>query len=218
MLAYLNDPKVRKLYLSRVKAHEEADEIVQGKYWEEGKGCAVGCTIHGADHSKFETELGIPAELAYLQDALFEALPAVEAKTFPAEFLGAIKTGADLSRVWDKFHVWLLIDSKDGVVNCADREDVKGWLKSVAVLFERSAAGVQPTQAEKDEACRAARACRAASVAAASSASAGSAAWAAWTSRSSSAAWAARVAWGFSYITQVRKQRAKLIELLKEAA
>lgn len=203
MLAYLGDTKVRQLYIGRVKAHEKADEIIQGRYWEGGKGCAVGCTIHGSDHSKFETELGIPMELAYLQDALFEALPPAEAKTFPAEFLGAIKTGADLSRVYDKFTVWMLIDKTDGVINTTDNEEVKGWIKNIAVLFECAAAGTKPTQEQEDVAAWAARD-----------------AWAAWAARDARAARAAWAAWAArdgSILKMVRKQRAKLIELLAEA-
>ncbi len=215
MQAFLNDPKVRKLYLGRVKSHAKADEIVQGKYWENGHGCAVGCTIHDSNHAKYESELGIPIELAYLQDALFEALPAAEAKTFPAEFLGAIKVGADLSRVWGKFHVWLLIDAQDGVINATDREDVKGWIKNIAVLYERSAAGQEATQEEKDTAARAARAAWDAWDAWDARAAWG--AWDAWDARAARAAWDAWDAWGDSITKQVRKQRTKLIELLKAA-
>jgi phosphoglycerate dehydrogenase-like enzyme len=60
MLAYHNDPTVKAMYLDRIRRHARADEIIHGKYWEKGKGCAVGCTIHGSKHSLYETELGIP--------------------------------------------------------------------------------------------------------------------------------------------------------------
>jgi len=49
MKAYHNKKETKKFYLDRVKAHFKADEIVKGKYWQNGKGCAVGCTIH-ANH------------------------------------------------------------------------------------------------------------------------------------------------------------------------
>lgn len=74
-LAYKNKPSIKKKYVARVKAHRDADEIVKGIYWENGKGCAVGCTIEGRDHSKYETELGIPRILAHLEDTIFEGLP-----------------------------------------------------------------------------------------------------------------------------------------------
>ena len=81
MLAFHNDPAVREQYLNRVAAHASADELLQGYgYWRGGKGCAVGCTIHGSTHKSYETELGIPEEIAYLEDWLFERLPAEKAK------------------------------------------------------------------------------------------------------------------------------------------
>lgn len=83
MKAFHNDPKIKAKYLKRVRAHAKADEIVKGRYWEDGKGCAVGCTIHSSNHSAYETELGIPRILARLEDTLFENLPNVLAKTWP---------------------------------------------------------------------------------------------------------------------------------------
>jgi hypothetical protein len=60
MKAFHNDNEIKQKYLKRVIAHQKADELIKGKYWEKGKGCAVGCTIHSGDHAKYETELGIP--------------------------------------------------------------------------------------------------------------------------------------------------------------
>ena len=39
LLAFHNDPEIKAKYVARVKAHAEADEIIKGKYWEDGKGC-----------------------------------------------------------------------------------------------------------------------------------------------------------------------------------
>ena len=64
LLSFHSDPSVKKKYLSRVEAHAKADEIIHGTYWENGKGCAVGCTIHSGRHQDYETELGIPRRLA----------------------------------------------------------------------------------------------------------------------------------------------------------
>src|SRR6202008_414365 len=110
MLAFHNDQKIKDKYLSRVIAHQKADEIVKGIYWKNGKGCAVGCTIHGNDHSKYEKELGIPIILARLEDGIFENLPDDLAKLWPEQFLNAINVGSDLSSVWPKFANWLLVD------------------------------------------------------------------------------------------------------------
>ena len=48
MLAFHNDPSIKAEYLSRVAEHAAADQIIHGTYWMDGKGCAVGCTIHGS--------------------------------------------------------------------------------------------------------------------------------------------------------------------------
>lgn len=110
MKAFYNDPAIKQLYLDRVTAHEKADEIIKGAHWQNGKGCAVGCTIHSGLHLSYETELGIPEVLAQLEDYFFEGLSNEEAKTWPRRFLSAIKVGADLSQVWPKFAIFLLTD------------------------------------------------------------------------------------------------------------
>ena len=114
MLAFHNDPAVKAKYLNRVLAHAAADEIIHGTYWERGKGCAVGCTIHSGDHKNYETELGVPIMLARLEDRLFEGMQNGDSKQFPARFLEAIQPGADLSRVgWLWLH-WLLTEELAG--------------------------------------------------------------------------------------------------------
>ena len=233
MRAFLNDAAVQSLYIGRVTQHAAADEIVQGKYWENGKGCAIGCTIHGSDHSKYETELGVPEELARLQDAIFEALPADEAKAFPLQFLTAIPIGADLSKVWDHFHVHLLLDQKDGLVAIPDmRDDCKGWIRTIAALFQCSASGTTPTRLQKDDAEKAAWDARAAWDAwAARDARDARAAWAAWAARAARDAraawaawaawdaWAARDAWAAwaARDARIKRQRDVLLQLLREA-
>ena len=138
--AFHGNPAIKATYLARVRAHREADELIHGTYWEDGKGCAVGCTIHGSDHSDYERKLGVPTILAYLEDRLFESLPAEAAQQWPAAFLEAIPVGADLSLVWPKFAVWLLTDPQDGVVRFA-------WGKGrhaitwVSELYQRMCAG-----------------------------------------------------------------------------
>ena len=105
MLAFHNDQAIKDKYVYRVLMHQKADQIVKGIYWQrtgrgnEGRGCAVGCTLHSGNHNTYETELGIPEVLAHLQDAIFEGLPIERAKEFPLQFLRAIPVGADLSGV-----------------------------------------------------------------------------------------------------------------------
>jgi len=105
--AFHNDPKVKTKYLDRVMAHYKADEIIKGIYWDNGKGCAVGCTIHGSRHKDYEKELGIPEGLAILEDNIFESLQNGKAKEWPVKFLKSIKVGANLELAGWKFNFWL---------------------------------------------------------------------------------------------------------------
>jgi hypothetical protein len=135
MQAFHNDKEVRKKYLTRVKAHAKADEIIKGVYWEGGKGCAVGCTIHSSNHESFETELGVPEWLARVEDRIFEGLPNERAKTWPVEFLQAINLGADLNKIKPAFLIFVL-------ESCMDKFDhekyprVKESLEDVIALYE----------------------------------------------------------------------------------
>lgn len=132
MLAFHNKLSIKKFYLNRVLEHQKADEIIQGTYWQNGKGCAVGCTIHDSDHLKYETELGINVILAKLQDSIFEGLPNEKAKLWPGEFLNAINVGADLSEVWTKFAIWLLVDETHGVIKYVEDRKPRKFIQSVA--------------------------------------------------------------------------------------
>ena len=125
LLAFHNDPKIKEKYIARVKAHAEADEIIKGRYWEDGKGRAVGCTIEGEDHNRYEKELGIPAILAHLEDRLFEDMSNEDAMKFPLQFLEAIPVGADLSQVFTKLVIWEWEDEKHGLKNIKEIKEDK---------------------------------------------------------------------------------------------
>src|SRR6266571_3756661 len=137
MLAFHGKQEVKDFYVSRVRAHYEADEIIHGRYWENGRGCAVGCSIHGSNHSAYETELGIPRILAHLEDCIFEGMGNGDSKEFPLRFLSVIEPGADLSLVWYQFAHWLLIDPEDGVIRFAKANKTREAIQQVADLYNR---------------------------------------------------------------------------------
>jgi hypothetical protein len=193
MKAYHNDPAIKAKYLRRVRAHRKADEIVKGHYWENGKGCAVGCTIHGSDRALYETELGIPIKLASLEDGIFENLPNGHALKWPEQFLSAIKPGADLNQVTDKFLHWLLIDPDDGVIRFAKTAKVKKAIQRVADLYAKNLCGEIVTLQDWSLARTAAYAAAAAAYAA-YAAAADAAAYAAYAAAYAAAAYAAAYA------------------------
>ena len=175
-IAFHGNPKIKADLLARIDAHYQADEITQGTYWENGKGCAIGCMTHSPNggHDQFPTRWGIPAQIAYLADVIFEALPPVEAKEWPRQLIEAIHVGADLSLAWDRWAAWMLHDL------VAAGLDPDGVVSRMAALFDRSVNGNTPEASEWAEAARDTRDTRDTQ-----------AARAAWTARG---AWAAQAA------------------------
>jgi len=108
MLSYHNNPGIKAAILRQLSMHREADQLVKGQYWEGGKGCAIGCTLHSGMHMEYETRFGIPVVLARLEDRLFEGLPNKKSQEWPERFMGAIGVGRDLTMVWPRFALWLL--------------------------------------------------------------------------------------------------------------
>ena len=149
MEAFHNNPSIKEKYLNRVQEHYQADQIIKGEYWQNGKGCAVGCTVHSNIHNKYESELGIPENIAHLQDTIFENLPNELAKEFPIQFLSAIKVGADLKNVSNLFTIWVLTDSKYGVLQYAENKKI---VQDVADALAKDM--VTPVPAEKWEELR----------------------------------------------------------------
>ena len=201
MKAFHEQETIKATYLARVRAHRAADELVKGTYWQNGKGCAVGCTVHSARHAAYEEELGIPRALARLEDAIFEWLPNGRAKAWPEEFLEAIGVGVDLAGVVDRFLLWLLSDPKDGVLQYVKDEGCRAAIATVIGLYERRVRGESVRKEEWRSAYAAAYAAAASSAAAAAYDAAYAAADAAAASREN-----ARV-----------KQADKLLELLRAA-
>lgn len=152
MEAYHSNPELKAQFVALITAHEAADEIVQGTYWNDGRGCAVGCSIDSLNritgeryshdsHVAYEALIGVPRILARLEDGIFEGLPLDVAKTWPRRFAEAIRPGADLSGVWTCFAVWLLVDAEHGVIRFAKNERQRTAIQAVADLYSRQIAG-----------------------------------------------------------------------------
>jgi hypothetical protein len=230
MRAFHNEESIKQKYINRVLAHQKADEIVKGQYWGEGKGCAVGCTIHGSDHSAYERELGIPEWMARLEDTLFENLPNESAKLWPAEFLEAVNVGADLEKIKTPFLIFILEKNLEYMAGAKydveKRPEVKnaldGSAAAVKQMIEAHKSGSEADlSAARSAAESAAWSARSAAESAAWSAwsAAESAAWSAWSAARSAAwsAWSARsaaesAAWSAAFETYADK----LLDLIRE--
>ena len=181
--AFHGDEAVKTRYLDRVAAHREADNLMKGRGWGGGKGCAIGCTLEAYDHSCYPVELGIPQQLAHLEDAIFEGLDVADAMLWPTQFLEAIPVGADLETVGWQFLVWMLRDS--GLLDAAGREDVCKAIDMTIAVLEEPANG-RPINRSAESAARSAESA-ARSAARSAESAARSAAWSAARSAESAA-------------------------------
>ncbi len=245
MKAFHNDPAIKQMYLDRIAAHRSADELIKGTGWEDGKGCAIGCTFHSYSHEAMEREWDVPQMLAHLEDAIFEGLPNGDSQAWPEQFTNAIPVGSDQSTTGWKFLHWLLTDSgiegfnhesvRDAVAQCA--EVLVPLMEGKPINVDAAdAAAARAAEAAADVAARAADAAgRADSAAKAAAWAAGRAAWAADAARAADAvraAWAAdaaakaaadaaakAAAWaaGRAAARAYRKMANKLIELVAAA-
>jgi hypothetical protein len=141
------DAATKRKFISRARKHQLADEIIKGIYWENGKGCAVGCLVHGSSHEKLAEELGIPIQMAYLIDCLFEGIPLDKAKAFPLRFVKSIPVGKDLGPVMDRFFLALLSDPEQGFMLSAS-ESVRPAIQTVIDLYTRQVADDYPSREE----------------------------------------------------------------------
>jgi hypothetical protein len=88
------------LLRTEVAAHIAADAVVQGNYWEDGKGCFIGCLAHSANAEKLGERFGLPLPLVRICENIFESLPLDEAQAFFAAIPDAVgRDGKDLTRV-----------------------------------------------------------------------------------------------------------------------
>lgn len=163
LLSFHGKQSIKDKYVKRLELHYKADEIIKGKYWEAGKGCAVGCTVHSSKHDSYDTELGITWRLALLEDSLFEKLPNGQAKEFPLQFLKSMPVGVDTNIIFKKFIIWNLVDKKDGLIyHIKDKEAIK-LLTEIAGTYKKSFKAEISHEVWKDLAERAAYASASAS-------------------------------------------------------
>src|SRR3954466_7421798 len=109
MLAFHNTTVTKPEIIAQLEAHAKADTIVKGQYWEDGKGCAIGCALESirvirgyasidhSSHATAESETNIPQVVWRLADRIHEGLPNDTAKEWPLRFMQAVNPGADLS-------------------------------------------------------------------------------------------------------------------------
>ena len=121
MRAYSNPNLTKDIFTREIRAHQAADNYIQGTYWNDrtSRGCAIGCAVETinrclgvsyepGDHQAIADTLDVAVELLHVHDAIFEGLPKAAALDWPLRFAEAISVGADTSAVWPRFAAWVL--------------------------------------------------------------------------------------------------------------
>lgn len=226
MRSFHNNQEIKDKYLARLRKHAELDNIIQGICWENGKGCAVGCTLEDYDHEAYEAELGIPEWLAQLEDILFEGMTSKDAKDFPILFLESIplnKTIEDFEDIKFEFLEFILDENIKKVKAIDTKESYKQELLDAQELCRK----YYHSRSEEDRevawsaAESAGVAAESAAESVAWSSAAESAAWSTWSAAASVesiAESAARAAWSAAASVEsvaYKRYADKLIELLK---
>lgn len=154
LLSFHNDNKIKEKYLNRVKEHREADNIIQGSGWINGKGCAIGCTLECYDHYKYPTELGIPVWIAKLEDGIFEGLSNEDAMEWPEIFLESIPVGVDLNKISFSFLAYIV----ELGIEKVNKNIFKKQYNTIKVILNKLKANKIPTDKEIKSAAAAAHA------------------------------------------------------------
>ena len=217
------DAQLASVVMAELQWHYEQDCIVKGKYWENGKGCAVGCLLKGSNHIEYEKSFGIPVMLAHLEDGMFEGLPKSDAALFPLDFMGACMTVGKTRKQrmkklnvvgWQLFH-WVLTEElpKTIIGNGDVYDNVRKAIAQCADVLVPLTKGKKVNKKQARAAVHTARAARVARVARAARVAAYAArvaAYAAVPASADAANAAARVA-------AYKRMADKLIELIKLA-
>ncbi len=196
------DAEKKKLYIERAVKHREADEIVQGLYWKDGKGCCVGCLAHDNEnaHEILHDDGYGPKWLVRLADTIHEGLPIGEFQKWPEILTKAIPEDIDYDtldkQVKAPFLVIVLLSTLE-TFNHKKFPDVKAAIDQSIALWQRDDIGsdefIEAASAAETEAEWASTD---ASVDSSASAAAKAAEWAAtWAAEAAKAAtWAAEAA------------------------
>ncbi|MHB1950153.1 MAG: hypothetical protein ACYCQK_01610 [Acidiferrobacteraceae bacterium] len=180
ILAWHGEPGLKAAALERLREHRRMDQIVQGLYYDRGRGCQLGCLTHQNEdtHAAAERLFGIEQSIGYWLEMVFERLPHEDCAQWVLDSAQAIPVGADMRLCRYALCAWLLGESE----LLPPSERAKDHVRNVRILNERAARGDIAPEAE----WAAARA-------------AAAAAWAPEARSAAARAWAARAAWASAW-------------------
>ena len=181
-----------------METHIEADELVRGLSFANGRGCFIGCTFDRYDHEYAALSTGVPEWLWYLADGLHESMSrAVDRGDMALKLLHGFEKCEDFDALERAIHIYIQRRNIERVtaleIDAALKSEVLAAIDAVISCHEAAL----PVDAPEWAAARSAAALAARSAQVSVTSEAGSAEWsAALAARyaAKSAAWSA-AAW-----------------------
>ena len=149
--AFQSDPALRDAAIERLRRSASSERLAPGPLkWDGSKGSLVGCILESDDLAQWEQTLGLPQWLATTADGVAAAQGSVEAAlAFGTDLLGAVRPGADVSRVGSAVIIGVLVDANEFVGQLMDvPPELKHLSEQVQALQRRVLEGDRPAPAE----------------------------------------------------------------------
>ena len=187
------------VHIERMETHIEADELVRGLGFEDGKGCFIGCTFDRYDHEYAALSTGVPEWLWYLADGLHESMSrAVDRGDMALKLLHGFEQCEDFDALERAIHIYIQRQNIERVtaleIDAALKSEVLAAIDAVISCHEAALPVDAPEWAETRSAAGAAAEAAQVSVTLESSSAELSAALAASSAESSAASSAAEAA------------------------
>ena len=115
------------VHIERMKAHIEADELVRGLGFEDGKGCFIGCTFDRYDHRHAAKTTGVPEWLWYLADELHESMSrSVDRGDMALKLLRGFEKCEDFDALERAIHIYIQRQNIERV-KALEIDDALAW-------------------------------------------------------------------------------------------
>ena len=147
MSAFFNEPKLKQAVMDRLREDRRLDRLAQGVYFEDGKGCHLGCLTRCNEnsHEAVERMFNIPVRIAYWLEAVFENLPEDQCEWWVIEGTNAIPVGADLSKAHHELGYWMLGPDSPSAKGNQNKAVAKS-ISKIRTLHRQSADGATITK------------------------------------------------------------------------
>lgn len=136
--AFYGEPLLKSAVLERLREHRRLDQLIQGTYFANGRGCQLGCLTHmtgkgSADMAEaIERMFGIPQPVGYWLEGMFEGLNRYLCGWWATKSVESMPVGANLGGAIQELISWSLAKGSLGIeLRAMQLADIERNLNSV---------------------------------------------------------------------------------------